>query len=300
MANNSKTNSMTGFARGSGQDTKISWNWEAKSVNGKGLDVRCRLPQGMEHLEPLVRNKVTGRFSRGNFSLQLAIRENGNESQFRVNRALLDDLVKTAREIQDTTDEIETLRLDGLLAVKGVIETVQDEDDEDAKQARQKLVLDDLDGVLAELAAVRGEEGARIEEFLTSQLDLISGLTSAAEKSAEMQPEKIKDKLKRQIDELMTATPALPEERLAQEAALLMTKADVREELDRLKAHLEAVRQLLDEGGAVGRRLDFLCQEFNREANTLCSKAAELELSNIGLELKAVIEQFREQVQNIE
>ncbi len=173
-------------------------------------------------------------------------------------------------------------------------------DDEEGLAARKKEILGGLKEVLSSLAQNRAEEGARIGDVLFEQLNAIIGLCQQAENIAALQPENIREKLNQQVAELLDAIPSLPEERLAQEAAVLMTKADVREELDRLQAHIEAARDLMEEGGVIGRRLDFLCQEFNREANTLCSKAADVELSKIGLELKAVIEQYREQVQNIE
>jgi uncharacterized protein (TIGR00255 family) len=300
MATSNGTNSMTGFARASGQDEKFSWHWEAKSVNGKGLDLRCRLPQGMEGLEPQVRKRVSDLFSRGNFSLHLATHDTGSGSQFQINRTFLDELIETAREIKKANDNIEPIRLESLLSVKGVIDVAPDIEDEAEIEARQKAILNDLNSTLTGLAEVRADEGRKIKEVLTGLLEKIGDLSQQAESTAEMQPDRIKAKLADQVSELLSALPALPEERLAQEAAVLMTKADVREELDRLTAHREAAEQLLTDGGVIGRRLDFLCQELNREANTLCSKAAEIELSNIGLELKATIEQLREQVQNIE
>jgi uncharacterized protein (TIGR00255 family) len=292
--------SMTGFARCSGSSDGYSWNWEAKSVNGKGLDVRCRLPQGFEEIDVEARNATGKAFKRGNFNLVLTVQETSRQSQYQVNRALLDQLVETASEIRAGNDEFDKPSLDGLLAVRGVIEPVTEADDEEERRARKNEMLTRLKEVLTSLGQNRLEEGARMAEVLFEQLDTIIGLCRQAEKLAELQPDNIRQKLKEQIAELLESTPSLPEERLAQEAAVLMTKADVREELDRLQAHIEAACDLMEEGGVIGRRLDFLCQEFNREANTLCSKAADVGLSKIGLELKAVIEQYREQVQNIE
>ncbi len=291
---------MTGFARASGGNGTYSWNWEAKSVNGKGLDVRCRLPQGSEELEIEARKRTGKYFKRGNINLALTVQETDKKTQFQVNRILLDQLVETATEIQTKSGQIGPPSLDGLLSVRGVIETVEDEDDETAKAERNVKILEDLIVLLDGLKSGRAEEGERIGQVLNDQLIRIESLCGDAERLAEMQPETLKEKLRAQIAELLENIPALPEERLAQEAAVLMTKADVREELDRLKAHLDAARQLMGDGGVIGRKLDFLCQEFNREANTICSKAADVDLSRIGLDLKAVIEQFREQVQNIE
>jgi len=300
MAKKTKISSMTGFARASGGNGTYSWNWEAKSVNGKGLDVRCRLPQGSEELEIEARKRTGKYFKRGNINLALTVQETDKKTQFQVNRILLDQLVETATEIQTKSGQIGPPSLDGLLSVRGVIETVEDEDDETAKAERNVKILEDLIVLLDGLKSGRAEEGERIGQVLNDQLIRIESLCGDAERLAEMQPETLKEKLRAQIAELLENIPALPEERLAQEAAVLMTKADVREELDRLKAHLDAARQLMGDGGVIGRKLDFLCQEFNREANTICSKAADVDLSRIGLDLKAVIEQFREQVQNIE
>jgi len=300
MVNDPKIHSMTGFARSSGGTGPYSWTWEAKSVNGKGLDIRCRLPQGLDELDVIARGKAGKTFSRGNVSLHLSIRETGTSSRFQVNRELLDQLVDISTDLAEKTPGWDTPRLDGLLAVKGVIEPLEEEAGDEEVAARNKEIANSLDQVLKELLAARSEEGARITEALTQQIEEIAALKKQAESVAEVQPEAIKDKLSEQVRELLEAHPSLPEERLAQEAALLMTKGDVREELDRLDSHLTAAKSLISEGGVVGRKLDFLCQEFNREANTICSKAQEIELSNIGLELKAVIEQFREQVQNIE
>jgi uncharacterized protein (TIGR00255 family) len=292
--------SMTGFARSSGSVDGYSWNWEAKSVNGKGLDVRCRLPQGFEEVDVEARTATGKAFKRGNFNLILTVQETSRQSQYQINRALLDRLVETATELQADLTGFDKPSLDGLFAVRGVIEPVTDGEDNTDKAARKKEVLGGLKEVLASLTQNRVEEGIRIGDVLFEQLNAIIDLCKRAEKIAALQPENIREKLNQQVAELLEAVPSLPEERLAQEAAVLMTKADIREELDRLQAHIEAAKDLMEEGGVIGRRLDFLCQEFNREANTLCSKAADVELSKIGLELKAVIEQYREQVQNIE
>lgn len=291
--------SMTGFARGEGGAGALTWSWEAKSVNGKGLDLRCRLPQGTGGLEIEARALAQKTFKRGNITLSLTLgRADDGAPRFRVNREFLDQVVQTVRELEGEIQGIETPRLDGLLGLRGVIEI--DDGDAPLNGADPARLLESLATVLADLTAMRDAEGTRIAEVLAGQLDAIARLTEAADGLAEMQPAAIRARLAAQIAELMEDRPGLSEERLAHEAALLMTKADVREELDRLGAHMEAARALMAEGGAIGRRLDFLCQEFNREANTLCSKAADVELTRIGLELKATIEQFREQVQNIE
>lgn len=288
---------MTGFARGGGAKEKLSWSWEAKSVNGKGLDIRARLPHGFEELEIEARKMAQRTFKRGNITLVLTVRQADGKKQFQINRELLDGLIATAGEL--VSAGVEKPRLDGLLAVRGVVE-LADEDEGLADDDTLSAMKDSLREVMDALAQARTAEGGRIAQVLEAQLEGIASTCGEAESAAAMQPASIRQRLARQIAELIQDRPELPEERLAQEAALLMTKADVREELDRLAAHLEAARALLAEDKAVGRRLDFLCQEFNREANTLCSKAADLQLTRIGLALKAMIEQFREQVQNIE
>ncbi|MGY9000576.1 MAG: YicC/YloC family endoribonuclease [Rhodospirillales bacterium] len=292
--------SMTGFSRSSANADGYSWNWEAKSVNGKGLDVRCRLPHGFEEVEVEARAATGKAFKRGNFNLILTIQEPSNQSQYRVNRALLNQLVETAIDLHANFQKFDKPSLDGLFAVRGVVEPVSDGVGGADQSARKAEILSGLKEVLSGLAQSRIEEGIHIGVVLFKQLDLIIELCQKAERIAAFQPTVIRERLKQQVAELLATIPTLSEERLAQEAAILMTKADVREELDRLQAHIAAAKSLMEEGGVIGRRLDFLCQEFNREVNTLCSKSADVGLSKIGLELKSVIEQYREQVQNIE
>ena len=288
---------MTGFARATGESDGRSWNWEVKSVNGKGLDVRCRLPSGSDALEAAVRSKAAEKLKRGNISVSLTVRRDVAESQYRVNEDLLRRLLESASAL-DTTYQP---RVDILLNVKGVVETADEaEEDEERKKARDVKILADLGVVLDALVTMRSQEGARLGVVLSEQIDEIERLTEAAAGQAEMQPAAIRARLVASLADLIGAAPALSEDRLIQEAALLATRADVREELDRLRAHVAAARQLVADGNVVGRKLDFLCQEFTREANTLCSKAQDVEMTRIGIELKTVIEQFREQVQNIE
>ena len=290
---------MTGFARQEGGHGGVSWTWEIKSVNGKSLDQRCRLPAGYEELEAKARHATAERFARGNFQISLNMGTPDRPVSFRVNEALLDQLLALAGALKDRK-EAEAPRLDGLLAVRGVVEAVEEEEDEAARAARMQVLAADLNRTLDALAEVRRAEGARLAALAEGHLDSIARSVAAAEASAAAQPEALRRRLKDQLEELLETAPALPEERLAQEAAILITKADVREEIDRLEAHIAAARELLAGNGPIGRRLDFLCQEFNREANTLCSKAADVELTRVGLELKTVIDQLREQVQNLE
>jgi uncharacterized protein (TIGR00255 family) len=291
---------MTGFAGAQGEAFGISWVWEVKSVNGRSLDLRLRLGSGFDGLEKELRDAVSGRFRRGNISASLAVTRT-TPPVLRVNREVLAQLVAL---IDELTGAIEAAppRLDGLLALRGVVETVEDEDvDEAIVAARGGAIMSSWTEALDLLAATRAVEGARIDQLLRSQLDEMAGLVVAAATSAATQPAAIRERLLAILASLTgPGAPAMPEDRVAQEVALLAARADIREEVERLRAHIAQAGDLLDEGGAVGRRLDFLCQELNREANTLCSKSADIELTRTGLALKAVIEQFREQVQNVE
>ena len=289
--------SMTGFARSEGDLGAFSWAWEARSVNAKSLDVRARIAGGFDKLEPAARSAAAERFKRGNVSLTLTLKTADRLPRMRINRDLLDDLVALAGEFEEAGAA--RPRLDALLSMRGVIEPVEEEDESERLEAEAAMLVS-LTEVLDRLAAARGEEGARLAPVMNGHLDRIETLVADAKASAAAQPEALTERLRSLVAELLDASPALPEDRLAQEAALLVAKSDIREELDRLEAHIEQARGLLSDGVAVGRRLDFLCQEFNREANTLCSKASDVDLTRIGLDLKAVIEQFREQVQNIE
>jgi uncharacterized protein (TIGR00255 family) len=293
---------MTGYARTVGNDGPRTWTWEVKSVNGKGLEARFRLPQGSDALELPGRALAAERFKRGNLSVSLSLRREGTRGQYRVNEELLTHLLNTVSRLDAGHVRYERPSLDVLMTVKGVVEAVEEEeaDDEDARRARDAKMLADLGAAFDALGTMRTAEGERLATVLGAQLNEIERLTRSAEGLGETQPAAIRDRLMQQLADLMGSIPAISEERLLQEAALLATRADVREELDRLESHLTAARELIKAGGVVGRKLDFLCQEFTREANTLCSKASGVELTRIGIELKTVIEQFREQVQNIE
>jgi uncharacterized protein (TIGR00255 family) len=291
--------SMTGFARQEGGDGCLRWTWEIKSVNGKSFDLRCRLAAGFEELEPTLRTSASGRFARGNLQVNLNINASDRPVTLRINEALLDQLLELAGSLKDKAGA-EAPRLDGLLALRGVVETVEEDEDEDTQKIRKAAMLSDLDQAFDALAGMRETEGARLRALAEKHLERIGNLTAEAATLSAAQPDSLRERLRKQLDELLEAAPALPEERLAQEAAILITKADVREELDRLHSHVEAAQDLLKTGGPVGRRLDFLCQELNREANTLCAKSPDVELTRVGLELKNAIDQLREQVQNIE
>lgn len=291
---------MTGFARVAGGDAQFEWTWEARSVNGRGLDVRCRVPAGFDELEVEARARVAKRFARGNLALTLAVTRKSAASRLNVNRELLMQLVTLARELREQADAAPP-RIDGLLSIRGVIETNDAEEvDEAHRAARNGALLAALDAALVQLAAAREAEGEALLATLRGHIDEVEALVRRARSSAAASPDAARERLQKQLSELLGGQAVVPPERLAQEVALLATRSDVREELDRLAAHIGQARALLAEGTAIGRRLEFLAQEFNREANTLCSKSSDIELTRIGLSLKASIDRLREQSANIE
>ena len=291
--------SMTGFAESSGAHEGLRWRWEAKSVNGRGLDIRLRTPPGFESLEQPSRMLVTERFRRGSLQASLTVEQQDNVRGLRVDAAALASAVKIAREIAAETG-LEPARIDGLLVLKGVI--VQEEQglaDPLQRADRDAAILKSLADALDALCKARANEGTKLQALLTAQINDVERFTNEAAGMAAAQPAALRKRLQDQISDML-AGGSLPEERLAQEAALLASRADIREELDRLHAHVQDARALLAGGENVGRKLDFLAQEFNREANTLCSKSADIAITRTGLALKAVIDQFREQAQNVE
>jgi len=291
--------SMTGFAESHGGRDNARWRWEARSVNGRGLEMRLRLPQGFDAIEPPARVLAAERFKRGNLQATLTYDPGAGAKGLRVDAAALASAVKIAKEVAAETG-LPPASVDGLLALKGVI--VQDEElaGLDAEHdGRDAAILGTLAACFDLLSKARKGEGAKLAAVLDAQMSEIARLTAAAGLAAVAQPAAIRDRLTQQINDLVVPGTVQPE-RLAQEIALLATRADIREEIDRLTAHVSEARRLLASGEAVGRRLDFLAQEFNREANTLCSKSADVELTRIGLDLKAAIDQFREQAQNVE
>jgi len=290
---------MTGFARAEGFRDGFSWAWEIRSVNSRNLDVRAKLPPGHDALEMKARAKVAEKFKRGSISIALNLDRPERAVRIKVNREVLSQIVALARELAHEVNAPPP-QVEGLLSLYGVLEQVEDEETDEARAGREVAMTETLEAALESLAVSRGTEGNKLTETVAGHLARIAALAEAAERSASAQPDALKKRLREQVAALLEAKPDLSEDRLTQEAALLASRADVREELDRLKAHVAAARELMAEGGAVGRRLDFLCQEFNREANTLCSKSTDIELTRIGLDLKAAIEQLREQIQNIE
>jgi len=290
---------MTGFARAEGFSDGFAWSWEIRSVNGRNLDVRAKLPPGHETLEARARTLVAERFRRGSVSIFLTVTRPERPVRLKVNREVLDQVVGLARELSREVNAAPT-NVEGLLALHGVLDRVEEEETEEARERREAAMAGTLETALGALATARTAEGERLGHAVADHLARIATLADAAGRTAAVQPEALKKRLREQIEALIEARTGISEERLAQEAALLAAKADVREEIDRLRAHVAAAREMVASGGAVGRRLDFLCQEFNREANTLCSKSTDIELTRIGLDLKAAIDQLREQVQNIE
>ena len=294
---------MTGYGRAEGADAQMSWAWEARSVNGKSLEVRCRVPSGFDRLETPSRALVGQYFKRGSVNLSLTVARGPGGSPFRINRELLQSALEAMAELQKC-GAVAPPSADGLLRIKGVVETEeQGADDPAIAKAREEEILRTLHEALKRLAEARLAEGSHLRDVLGGHLQRIDELCQDAAASAGAQPAAIRERLRRQLADLMGAVPPLNEERFAQEVAVLVQKADVREEIDRLRAHIRQAGDLIaaaERGEPVGRKFDFLCQEFNREANTLCSKASEIDLTRIGIDLKSAIEQMREQVQNVE
>jgi uncharacterized protein (TIGR00255 family) len=294
---------MTGYARAQGSDERRRWVWEARSVNGRNLEIRCRVPQGFDRLENPARTAIGGRMKRGNVSLTLTIASEQQGKPLRINRALLAELAGLVEEVRKGTGAAAPTA-DGLLRVRGVIE----EEDAAVEGEEALAVLDralsgTLDEVLKALAAARAAEGRALAVVIDRHVGEIEELCKRAADRASAQVGTVRARFESQLAELLERAPPLSEERFAQEVALLVGKADVREELDRLAAHIAQARTLLADArpdNPVGRKFDFLCQEFNREANTLCSKSADIELTRIGIDLKGAIERLREQVQNVE
>ena len=291
--------SMTGFAEAPGAHGSLRWRWEVKSVNGRGLDLRLRMPPGFDSVEPPARLLANERFRRGNIQAMLVLEPQEGTKALRIDPAALSAAVRIAKQIAEETG-LAPARVDGILALKGVI--VQDESmaiEAPARAARDAAILESLAYAFDALARARATEGAKLAYVLQNQVRDIANLTEEACRLAATQPAALRDRLQAQLKDLL-GTMSISDDRIAQEVALLAAKADVREELDRLTAHAQDARALIASNDGVGRKLDFLAQELNREANTLCSKSADVVLTRVGLALKAAIDQFREQAQNVE
>lgn len=293
--------SMTGFAARAGADAPFSWGWEVRAVNGKGLDIRLRVPDWVEGLEAGLRKKLTGLAARGNITCNLRLSREEGGGRVEVNEAQLGAVLDALHQIEtramDAGVSLAPSRAADIVTMRGVLEQVNTQDDAAALCA---LLLKDVDAVLAEFDAMRASEGAALAGVLSAQLTQVETLTQEAAKLAEARKSEMTETLRRNLARVLENTDGADADRVAQELALIAVKSDITEEIDRLGAHVTAARDLLAQGGPVGRKLDFLTQEFNREANTLCAKAQKTELTRVGLALKAVIDQMREQVQNVE
>jgi len=291
--------SMTGFARSHGVAGSYAWAWEIKSVNSKGLDLKLRLPPGWDAIEAAVRTRSAEMLARGSVFANLTVNREGAPPTVRVNEPVLNAVLSTLKGLAGKVDAAPPT-LDGILALKGVIEVGEAEENEDEHRAAETAIAEGFGQTLKGLADMRRHEGEALGRLLSARLSEIGSLAARAEAAPGRKPEAIKARLAEQVATLLEGGKRFDPDRLHQEALLLATKVDIREELDRLEAHVAQAKKLIAGGGPIGRKLDFLAQELNRESNTLCAKANDVELTNIGLELKSVVEQFREQVQNLE
>ncbi|TCL09438.1 uncharacterized protein (TIGR00255 family) [Shimia isoporae] len=293
--------SMTGFAALKGEADNYTWAWDLRSVNAKGLDIRLRVPDWIEGLEPTVRSALSKALGRGSVNLNLRVNKGEEQGALAVNQAQLQAAIDALQVVESTAMEqgiaLQPSRATDLMSVRGVLETaVAENGDTLLKEA----LLAQLPDLIEALLAMRKTEGQALLEVLSEQISQIETLTKSASDLAEARREATAQTLRDNLAQVMENTEGADEARVAQELAMIAVKSDIMEELDRLNAHVGAARELLKTDGPVGRKLDFLMQEFNREANTLCSKAQSVDLTRIGLDLKAVIDQMREQVQNVE
>ncbi|HEY4140439.1 MAG TPA: YicC/YloC family endoribonuclease [Pseudolabrys sp.] len=292
--------SMTGFARSHGVTGAYAWSWEIKSVNAKGLDLRLRLPPGWDAVEGPARKNGTEKLSRGTVYANLTVERKGVQQTVKINESVLSAVLATLDTLDSRIVGAARPTLDGILALKGVIEVTEEDEREEDRLTTEKAIIAGFDKLLADLIKMRNDEGAALGRILSARLDEIAALTARAEANPGRKAEAVKARLTEQVATLLSASARFDSDRLHQEAILIASKADIREELDRLVSHVDQARKMLAEGGPVGRRLDFLSQELNRESNTLTAKSNDVELTNIGLSLKSTVEQFREQVQNLE
>jgi len=292
--------SMTGFSRLEGTAETAAWTWEIKSVNGRNLDMRIRVPYGFDRLDSQIRKLVSAHLVRGSITINLSVRSEASPSRVRVNADSLETVVRALAELQSRQDIVtDKARPEGILALRGVLEQ-SEETNQDLDEPLLADLMSGFESALRELKETRRTEGEFLRPLLVQQVGTIRDLADRAASVPGHQAQAIRDRLSEQIETVLEDHKSLDPARLNQEIAILVTKADIREEIDRLKAHCQTAADLLANGGPVGRRLDHLCQEFNREANTVCSKSNDVEMTGIGLDLKAVIDQFREQIQNLE
>jgi uncharacterized protein (TIGR00255 family) len=291
--------SMTGFARASGATGKLQWLWDVKSVNGKALEIRLRLPPGLDYLETQARVILGQMFKRGNLQASLTLSATSQVAPVRINEAVLEEYLAIAEKLKARLGAT-TLQPEALLGLRGVAEQVEAPTDEKEINERDSALLETLTAAAKDLMKARRDEGARLRKVLEAQIERIGVLMNEAKANPSRKPDAIRARLAEQVKKLMDANSTFDSDRLHQEAALLATRFDIQEELDRLESHLGAARDLMKSSEPVGRKFDFLTQEFNREVNTLCSKSNDVALTSVGLELKAVVDQLREQIQNIE
>lgn len=291
--------SMTGFGRSEGAEGDVTWHWEVRTVNGRGLDIKIRMPSGYEELETRVRKLTSQKLKRGNCQINLQVKREQGAVQVQLNEDVFNQVLKAAERASELAESAGP-DLSALLNLRGVLETVEVEESEEARRDRMAAMQSSFEKAIETVLEARGREGGQLADIVREQVDKIAALTDQVAQLPSRTPKFIRERLKEQLKRIMDDEKSLDENRLYQEAALLAQKADVEEELKRLNAHVAEARTLIGSGAPVGRQLDFLAQEFNREANTLCSKSNDTDMTRLGLELKAVIEQMREQVQNIE
>lgn len=291
--------SMTGFASSSASHGGYSWSFEVKSVNAKGLDIRSRVPSFLDGLDIEIKKHVSNALQRGTIFVNLNIERDGADNDFTINTKLLDSLIETASSYADRPG-IASASIDGLLNIKGVIDFSSKDIDEATKKQLLDALINNLQVAVSQLIEARSSEGARMQEILSKNMDEMLELVTSAEKSAAVRIDAVRERFQANVERLLQDDASISKDRLEQEIAMLAVKADITEEIDRLKSHITEAREIMESSDAVGRRLDFLSQEFNREANTLCSKSNDKDLTRIGLAMKILIDQFREQIQNIE
>jgi len=292
--------SMTGFSNIKRQNRLCSWNWELKSLNAKGLDLRCRLPKGFEHLEVKIKEILSSVFQRGNISVGLNLTWLKSQGCYHVNKSALTQILKFLGPIEKELNNKARSSASDLLRLPGVLEVLDTHISDVEQKKLDEIFLKDLHEAISNLKTMREREGGHLYIILVKQLSRIKNLINDAEKLLKKEPQLLKKRFEESINKVLKLDSELPKERIIQEIALLAAKADIREELDRLKSHHKEALNLLESEGSVGRKLDFLCQELNREVNTLCAKSSFIEMIKLGVEMKVFVEQFREQIQNIE
>lgn len=290
-------NSMTGFARLNGAEDGYGWVWEAKSLNSKGLDARFRMPSGFDHIETIVRGALGKKISRGSLFINLNLTRPLKEPTIKINYELLDQMIAIARKYRSSKEDVD---VELLLAKRGVVELAEEDQDHKITSSCETAIIKSFDILMDNVVSARSEEGAKLKKIGMAHIGELYSLIESAQSLTYLSAAQCTDRLRNQIDEALKGDSSISEDRLAQEIAIIVARGDVTEEIDRLRTHVESSSELFSQGGSIGRQLDFLCQELNREANTLCSKSSNADLTKIGLSLKLTIERLREQIQNIE